>query len=85
VLYRYNKALQDYLLKGHYLDSREYHTLMGSELIDRLVTRNVRASLSDVAIWAERSSETTKASRMTHPRQRSRVSERDAMRVVIQG
>jgi hypothetical protein len=35
MLYRYNKALRQYLLEGHYMDSNEYHTLMGSELIDR--------------------------------------------------
>jgi hypothetical protein len=35
MLYRYNEALRRYLLEGHYMDSDEYHTLMGSELIDR--------------------------------------------------
>lgn len=35
MLYRYNKALQQYLLEGHYMESSEYHTLAGSELIDR--------------------------------------------------
>lgn len=35
MLYRYNEALRQYLLEGHYMDSEEYHTLTGSELIDR--------------------------------------------------
>jgi hypothetical protein len=35
MLYRYNKALRHYLLEGHHMDSNEYYTLMGSELIDR--------------------------------------------------
>ena len=35
MLYRYNEALRQYLLEGHYMDSGEYHNLMGSELIDR--------------------------------------------------
>jgi hypothetical protein len=35
MLSRYNEALRRYLLEGHYMDSDEYHTLMGSELIDR--------------------------------------------------
>jgi hypothetical protein len=35
MLYQYNEALRRYLLEGHYMDSDDYHTLMGSELIDR--------------------------------------------------
>jgi hypothetical protein len=35
MLYRYNMALRQYLLEGHHMDSDDYHTLMGSELIDR--------------------------------------------------
>lgn len=35
MLDRYDKALRQYLLEGHYMDSEEYHTLTGSELIDR--------------------------------------------------
>jgi hypothetical protein len=35
MLYRYNMALRQYLLEGHYMDSDEYHTLTGSEMIDR--------------------------------------------------
>jgi hypothetical protein len=35
MLNRYNTALRKYLLDGHHMDSDEYHTLMGSELIDR--------------------------------------------------
>ena len=35
MLYRYNEALRQYLLEGHYMDSGEYHTLVGGELIDR--------------------------------------------------
>jgi hypothetical protein len=35
MLYRYNEALRQHLLEGHYMDSDEYHTLMGNELIDR--------------------------------------------------
>lgn len=35
MLYRYNMALRRYLLEGHHMDTDEYHTLMGSELIDR--------------------------------------------------
>jgi hypothetical protein len=35
MLYRYNEALRRYLREGHYLDSDEYHTLAGGELIDR--------------------------------------------------
>jgi hypothetical protein len=34
-LYRYNAALRQYLLEGHYMDSDAYHTLPGSVLIDR--------------------------------------------------
>ena len=34
-LYRYNAALRQYLLEGHYMDGEDYHTLPGSELIDR--------------------------------------------------
>ena len=35
MLDRYNKALRQYLLEGHYMDSGEYHTLLGSDLIER--------------------------------------------------
>jgi hypothetical protein len=35
MLYRYNEALRRYLLEGRYMDSDEYHALMGTELIDR--------------------------------------------------
>jgi len=35
MLYRYNEPLRRYLLEGHYMDSDEYHTLAGSELIGR--------------------------------------------------
>ena len=35
MLYRYNKALREYLLEVHHMDSDEYYALMGSELIDR--------------------------------------------------
>jgi hypothetical protein len=35
MLYRYNEALRQYLLEGHYMDSGEYHTLTGNELINR--------------------------------------------------
>jgi hypothetical protein len=35
MLYRYNEALRRYLLEGRYMDSDEYHALMGAELIDR--------------------------------------------------
>ena len=34
-LYRYNAALRQYLLEGHYMDSDTYHSLPGSVLIDR--------------------------------------------------
>lgn len=39
MLSRYNMALRQYLLEGHHMDSDEYHTLMGSELIDRFSYR----------------------------------------------
>jgi hypothetical protein len=42
MLDRYNKALRHYLLEGHYMDSNEFHTLMGSELIDRFGYRECR-------------------------------------------
>jgi hypothetical protein len=45
MLYRYNEALRRYLREGHYMDSDEYHTLMGSELITASVTGNARAVL----------------------------------------
>jgi len=32
---RYNSALRQYLLEGHYMDSDAYHTLRGAVLIDR--------------------------------------------------
>ena len=35
MLSRYNEALRQHLLEGHYMESGEYHTLMGNELIDR--------------------------------------------------
>jgi hypothetical protein len=35
MLYRYNAALRQYLLDGHHMDSKEYHTLTGNDLIDR--------------------------------------------------
>lgn len=35
MLYRFNEALRQHLLDGHYMDTEEYHTLMGTELIDR--------------------------------------------------
>jgi hypothetical protein len=34
-LYRYNANLRRYLLEGHYMDTEAYHTLTGSDLIDR--------------------------------------------------
>jgi hypothetical protein len=34
-LYRYNPALRQYLLEGHYMDTDAFHTLPGSVLIDR--------------------------------------------------
>jgi len=34
-LYRYNESLRRYLLEGHHLDTDAFHTLSGSELIDR--------------------------------------------------
>ena len=35
MLYRYNEDLRRYLLEGHHMDTEEFHTLSGSELIDR--------------------------------------------------
>jgi hypothetical protein len=35
MLHQYKPALQQHLLEGHYMESGEYHTLTGSELIDR--------------------------------------------------
>ena len=35
MLDRYNEALRRYLLEGHYMDSGEYQTLTGGDLIDR--------------------------------------------------
>jgi hypothetical protein len=35
MLSQYNKTLRQYVVANHYMDSNEYHTLMGSELIDR--------------------------------------------------
>lgn len=35
MLDRYNEALRRHLLEGHHMDSGEYHTLVGSQLIDR--------------------------------------------------
>lgn len=34
-LYRYNEALRQYLLEGHYMDTDEFHSMPGSVLIDR--------------------------------------------------
>jgi hypothetical protein len=34
-LYRYNDPLRRYLLENHFLDTDEYHTLVGAEIIDR--------------------------------------------------
>ena len=34
-LFRYNESLRRYLLEGHYLDTQEYHSLSGGEIIDR--------------------------------------------------
>jgi hypothetical protein len=34
-LYRYNAALRQYLLEGHYMDGDAYHSLPGNVLIDR--------------------------------------------------
>lgn len=34
-LYRYNESLRRYLLEGHHLDTDAFHTLPGSEIIDR--------------------------------------------------
>jgi hypothetical protein len=35
MLYRYNEVLRRYLLEGHHMDTEEFHTLSGAELIDR--------------------------------------------------
>ena len=35
MLYRYNMTLRQSLLEGHHMDSDEYRTLMGRELIER--------------------------------------------------
>jgi hypothetical protein len=35
MLDRYNEGLQRYLLEGHHMDTQEFHTLSGGELIDR--------------------------------------------------
>lgn len=35
MLDRYNDGLRSYLLEGHHMDTEEFHTLSGSELIDR--------------------------------------------------
>ena len=35
LLYRYNGSLRRYLLEGHHMDTDEYYTLPGSELIER--------------------------------------------------
>jgi len=35
MLDRYNEALRQHLLEGHHMDSGEYHTLTGRQLIDR--------------------------------------------------
>jgi hypothetical protein len=35
MLYRYNEGLRHYLLEGHHMDSEEFYTLAGGELIDR--------------------------------------------------
>jgi hypothetical protein len=34
-LYRYNEGLRRYLLEGHVMDTDAFHTMPGSELIDR--------------------------------------------------
>jgi hypothetical protein len=34
-LYRYNERLRRYLLDGHFMDTDAFHTLLGSELVDR--------------------------------------------------
>lgn len=34
-LYRYNESLRRYLLENHYLDTDEFHTVSGAEIIDR--------------------------------------------------
>jgi hypothetical protein len=35
MLYRYNEGLRHYLLEGHHMDTEEFHSLSGGELIDR--------------------------------------------------
>jgi hypothetical protein len=35
MLYRYNEGLRHYLLEGHHMDTQEFYTLSGGELIDR--------------------------------------------------
>jgi hypothetical protein len=35
MLYWYNEGLRRYLLEGHHMDTEEFHTLPGGELIDR--------------------------------------------------
>jgi hypothetical protein len=34
-LYRYNESLRRYLLEQHYMDTKAFHTLRGSALVDR--------------------------------------------------
>ena len=43
-LYRYNERLRAYLLEGHVMDTDAFHTLPGSELIDRFGYRECTAS-----------------------------------------
>jgi hypothetical protein len=38
-LYRYNANLRRYLLEGHFMDTKAYHTLTGGDLIDRFGCR----------------------------------------------
>jgi len=40
MLNRYNEGLRGYLLEGHHMDTEEFHTLLGSELIDRFGYRD---------------------------------------------
>ncbi len=44
MLYRYNEGLRSYLLEGHHMDTEEFHTLAGSELIDRFGYRECAAN-----------------------------------------
>lgn len=43
-LARYNEPLRRYLLEGHFMDTDVFHTLLGSELIDRFGYRECAAN-----------------------------------------